>query len=173
MIKPYKLQATSYKLSISHGFTLLEVLIGAAIITASLVATLSIFQQLLKINRENMMNTKAEFLLAEGLEGARIWRDQSWLNLSNLMVGTNYRYAWASDKWATTTTVTLLDGGFDRTIQTAAVARDSSSHDIVSSGGANDSDTRLVTVTVAWRATVGAGTTTRSVSVYLTNLFGD
>ena len=113
--------------------------------------------------------TQANFLLEEGLEAARIWRDTSWTNLGDWSSETEYYLIWSSGKWATSTINTFLDGKFERKIKLEAVSRDGDSDDIVVNGGADDPGTKLITAAVAWRAS--GATTTKTVSTYLTRLF--
>ncbi len=157
-------------MSYQRGFSLVEVLVGAAIIVSSLVGLLTIFGNLAQLNVKNIQAAQAAFLLEQGAEVARYWRDQNWSNISGLTAATNYRAVYASNRWSTSTTPTLIDGLFDRTIVATNVNRDSN-QDIVTSGGTLDSETRLITVTVAWRQ--DAATTTKTLSLYLSNIFND
>lgn len=163
---------------ISHisqsGFTILELLIGSAIIAGFLLAATYSFQIFLRLSRENNNSLQSSFLLEEGLEVGRIWRDISWLNISGLTDGNGgngYYYNFTNGQWATSTVNTFVDGLFERKLQVARAYRDTSTHELVSSGGTEDQDTRLLTVSVAWKTSTG--TTTRSLSTYLTNLFNN
>ncbi len=71
--------------------------------------------------------------------------------------------------WQASTTNTYV-GNFERRVTFAAVYRDTNS-DIVSSGGTLDSGARFVTSSVSW--SVRGATTTRSVSTYLTDIYGN
>lgn len=162
------LQATSHKPQANQGFTLLEILIGASIITASFLGVLTVFDRLTGASRQMVELTQAGFLLEEGLEAARIWRDNSWANLGDWPAGTEYYLTWSGSKWATSTANVFLDGQFERKIKLTAVSRDGNS-DIVSAGGTDDPNTKLMTITVAWSAS--GATTTKTLSAYFTNLF--
>ena len=156
----------------SLGFTLLEILIGAGIITASFLGVLTVFDRLTKTSRQLTELTQANFLLAEGLEAARLWRGNDWGNFSNWPAGTEYYLTWNGSRWATSTVNIFLDGKFDRHLAVAPVARADGTKDILppgGGGGTTDPDTKLITVTVAW-PTAGA-TTTKTLSAYFTNLF--
>ena len=164
------LKPKSYKLKATRGFTMLEILIGASIITASFLGVLTVFDRLTKASRQMVELTQANFLLEEGLEAARLWRDTGWANLGNWPNGTAYYLTWNGSKWATSTSNVFLDGKFERKVTVANVQRDNTSQDIVLSGGTVDANTKLVTMTVAWSTTPGA-TTTKTISAYFTNLF--
>lgn len=151
------------------GFTMLEILIGASIITASFLGVLTVFDRLTRASRQMVELSQAASLLEEGLEVGRLFRDQSWINLANWPAGTIYYLTWTGSTWATTTVNALIDSKFERQVSLTNVSRDDTSKNIVSSGGTVDPNTKLVTVTVAWSTT--GGTTTRSLSAYLTNLF--
>ena len=153
-----------------QGFTLLEILVGASIITASFLGVLTVFDRLTKSSRQMVELTQAGFLLEEGLEATRVWRDTGWANLGNWPNGTEYYLTWSGSKWATSTTNTLLDSKFERKIKVANVNRDNTSKDIVLSGGTDDANTKLVTATVTWSSASGP-TTVKTLSAYFTKLF--
>lgn len=151
---------------------MLEILIGASIITASFLGVLTVFDRLTKASRQMTALTQAGFLLEEGLEVARIWRDNGWVNLGNWPAGTTYYLTWNGSRWATSTINVFLDGKFERKISLANVSRDNSTKDIIppaGGGGTLDVNTELLTVTVAWPS--GGATTTKTMSAYFTNLF--
>ncbi|MBI2100753.1 MAG: hypothetical protein HYT47_01935 [Candidatus Vogelbacteria bacterium] len=151
------------------GFTLLEILIGASIITASFLGVLTVFDRLTKSSRQMVELTQASFLLEEGLEAARLWRDNGWSNLGDWPSGTEYFLTWSAGKWATSTVNTYLNGRFERRVKMLNVNRDNTSKDIILNGGTDDPNTKLVTVSVAWWS--NGATTTKTLSAYLTNLF--
>ena len=154
------------------GFTLLEILIGAGIITASFLGVLTVFDRLTKTSQQMIYLTQANFLLEEGLEAARIWRDASWANLGNWPAGTAYYLTWSGGKWATSTNNIFLDSQFERKIKLDSVARDDNSDDIIppgGGGGTDDPGTKFMTMSVAWSA--NGATTTKSISTYLTDFF--
>ena len=152
------------------GFTMLEILIGASIITASFLGVLTVFDRLTRASRQMVELTQASFLLEEGLEAVRIWRDTGWANLGNWPAGTEYYLIWSGSKWATSTVNVFLDGKFERKMTATNVQRNTSK-DIVPSGGTDDPNTKLMTATVAWSAPGGGATTTKTISTYFTNLF--
>jgi len=150
------------------GFTMLEILVGASIITASFLGVLTVFDRLSKSSRAMVELTQAGFLVEEALEAARTWRDSGWANLGNWPANTDYYLAWSGSRWATSTANVFLDGKFERRIRVTAVSRGGDS-DIVSSGGTDDPETKLVTATVAWWS--NGATTSKNLSTYLTDLF--
>ncbi len=156
----------------NFGFTMLEILIGTSIITASFLGVLTVFGNLTKSSRLMVELSQATLLLEEGVEAGRIFRDTDWINLGNWSVGTNYYLTWTGATWATTTANTFIDGKFERKISLANVNRDNTTKDIVLPAGGSgtlDADTKLLTVSVAWRS--NNATTTKTLSAYLTNLF--
>lgn len=152
----------------SKGFGLIEIIVGSAILTVSLIAVSTYFQKSLQFNQENKKIVQASFLLEEGLEVVKFFRDTSWSNISGLTAGTFYFLNFDGVKWATTTSNVFVDGVFERKFVINNVSRDAND-DIVSSGGTNDTDTKKATLFVSWKGRVG--TTTKSISTYLTNIF--
>jgi hypothetical protein len=151
-----------------HGFGLIEIVVGGAVLATSLMGISAYYQQSLRVSRSTAYLTQASFLLEEGLESAKIFRDISWTNISTPATGTTYYLAFDGTNWATSTTNIYIDGRFERTITLNDVYRDGND-DIVSSGGTLDIGTRKVTVTVSWWD--NAATTTRTIATYVTNIF--
>ncbi|MBI5412721.1 prepilin-type N-terminal cleavage/methylation domain-containing protein [Candidatus Peregrinibacteria bacterium] len=61
------------------GFTLVETILGIAIIGLAIAAAASLTQTSLRVGRENMRQLVAYHLAEEGLEIARNTRDTNWL----------------------------------------------------------------------------------------------
>lgn len=152
----------------NRGFGLIEIVIGSAILATSLLSISLYYQQSLKVSRSTAQVAQASFLLEEGLEVARFFRDTSWVNISVPATGTTYYLSFNGTNWATSTTNVFIDGMFERTIRLDNVYRDAND-DIVTTGGVIDTGTRKVTSTVSWRDRTA--TTTRSIGTYLTNIF--
>lgn len=150
------------------GFGLIEIIVGSAILTISLIAVSTYFQKSLQFNQGNKKIVQAGFLLEEGLEVVKFFRDTSWVNISGLTSGTSYYLNFDGTKWATSTSNVFVDNLFERKLVINNVSRDAND-DIVSSGGTNDADTKKVTLFVSWKGRVG--TTTESISTYITNIF--
>lgn len=153
---------------LSRGFGLIEIIIGSTILTVSLIAISTYFQKSLQLSQDSGKTVQASFLLEEGIEVIKFFRDTSWTNISGLTVGTSYYFQFDGTKWATTTSNVFVDGIFERKLVIDNVSRDVSD-DIVSSGGTNDADTKKATVSVSWLGR--NGTTTKSISTYIANIF--
>ena len=153
------------------GLTLVEVLIATSIILVFLLALLGVHNLYLKTAFSNGDVIKAAELAEEGLEVARFLRDSSWsVNIVPLSLGTNYGLVFNAGVWQATTTNIWVYGIFKRVVTFSAVYRNASA-DIVSSGGTLDPGTLKVISTVSWPS--GGATTTKSVSTYITNIFGN
>lgn len=152
----------------SKGFGLIEIVVGSAILAISLIAISGYFQKALQLNQDSGKTVQASFLLEEGIEIVKFFRDTSWLNISGLTVGTSYFLQFDGVKWATTSSNVFVDNVFERKLVIDNVSRDVND-DIVSSGGTEDADTKKVTISVSWLGR--NGTTTKSISTYLTNIF--
>lgn len=152
----------------NKGFGLIEIIVGSAILTLSLLAVSTYFQKSLQFNQDNKKIVQASFLLEEGIEVVKFFRDTSWSNISGLTADTSYFLNFDGVKWATSTSNVFVDNLFERKLVINNVSRNAND-DIVSSGGTNDADTKKVTLSVSWKGRVG--TTTKSISTYLTNIF--
>lgn len=154
-----------------QGSVLLEVVIGAAIMSASLLSLMSVFNMSLRFAEQSIKKTQASFLLEEGMEVVRILRDSGWHdNIESLDTGTPYYLDFSEDKWIAASTADYIDGVFDRVFILNDVYRDSN-YDIVDLGGDLDTDTRKITVAISWFD--GKGTTKESIHSYITNIFDD
>lgn len=153
---------------ISKGFGLVEIVVGASILTISLIGVSGYFQKALQLSQDSHKLVKASFLLEEGVEIAKFFRDTSWLNISGLSPGATYYLRFDGVRWATTTSNIFIDNIFERKLIINNVSRDSND-DIISSGGTNDPDTKKVSVSVSWLGR--NGTTTKTISTYITNIF--
>ncbi len=155
----------------NKGFGLLEIAIGISVISLSIFSLTAISNLALKLTEESARNTQASFLLEEGIEALKILRDSSWsANIASLATETTYYPSFTNHNWQTTLTNIYIDGIFERSFVLQNVNRDIND-DIVSSGGILDPDTKKLTVFVSWLSR--NGTTTQSVSAYITNLFNN
>lgn len=154
------------------GVSLVEVIVASAIIATATVALFASFALVLSSSLRNSSMLKAVFLLEEGSEAVRFMRDYSWnTNISSLSNGINYYFYWdTSLGWRATTTSSLIDSKFDRSVVFSAVNRDASGN-VVSSGGSLDSDTKKATISVAWRE--GTATTTKNLETYVFDTFNN
>lgn len=155
--------------------SLVEILVAMFVFSIVLGTLITASNMYLSKSGDNLKSAKAAYFAEEGIEAMKTIRDASWTsNIASLSTSTTYylKFNTASSTnyaWNTMTAATSTDG-FTRTITLASVNRDSTGH-IVSSGGTYDANTRLVTVSVSWLAK--AGTTTKSILTYLTNIIGN
>jgi len=153
----------------TSGLTLVEVLIATAIIMGFLTTLVTVHNAYLNSSFSNLDSVKATYLAEEGTESIKGLRDASWIaNINSLSNGTPYYLSFVGGAWTTTTTPSLIDSQFSRTIVFNSVNRDVSS-DITTTGGTLDPNTREVLVTVSWLD--HAATSTRVLDTYITNLF--
>ncbi len=133
-----------------NGFFLIEAVIASAIVATTLVMMLGAISNVVAISKYSLQKTQASYLLEEGVEVAKLLRNQSWANISGLTNGTTYYMSWSGSAWSYTTTAPgTATGIFTRSIVFSSVSRDGSDN-IVASGGTVDAGTRLGTVTVSW-----------------------
>lgn len=150
-----------------QGFSIIEVLVGASIISFVLVGMIAAFGNFLRLGDQSVRLAQATFLLEETAEVLRLLRDDDWDNISTLSLNSDHFLDFNGSSWSVTDQNVYVDGAFERKFQLSAVNRDGS--DDISPTGTNDPDTRLVTTSVSWKR--GSATTTRQISFYLTNMF--
>ena len=154
----------------NSGFGLVEIVIGSAILSVSLLSISNLFQLTLRASSVTQSAVQGNYILEEGLEITKLLRDTSYAtNILGMSTTVDYHYSWNGTTWVTTTVNTLIDGKFDRTITFANVNRDLNGD--IAATGTNDPNVRLATVSISWRDPIG--TTTRSVQAYIVNIFGN
>ena len=157
------------------GFTLIEVLIGCAIMTTMIFVVMSAAQKGISLSGNALKQTQANLLLEEGAEAVRSIRDTNWTTISGITRNSNYYLVYTSgggaDGWSLNQTPTTIDSTFIRTIVVSAVARDTND-DIVanySSGAYDDGKTLKATVTVSWSSS--QNNFSKDISFYLSDIF--
>ncbi len=150
------------------GFGMIETVVGLAIMIVVLFAVLQSYNYYLRFAFSHRYDVKAALLAEEGVEAVKFLRDSSWSkNIGGLQTGTLYSLVFDGQSWATTTTSLYIDGIFDRTFKVDSVYRNSD--DDISTSGVLDPGTVRLTVNVSYNSNFG--TTTKSISTYITNLF--
>jgi len=160
------------------GFTLVEVLIGCAIISVTVFALMVSARKTIQLSNRALKQAQANTLLEEGVEAVKSIRDNSWSSISSLASNTNYYlyFNTGSNEWTlslSTSTPPLsvptypIDGTFNRFVVFTPVYRDS--NDNISDTGTVDNGTEKVAVTVSWNGS--SGPVSKNLVFYLTNLF--
>jgi hypothetical protein len=153
------------------GAGLVEVVVGAAIVTLVVISLLATYGLYLTQGLENVGRVQAALISEEGIEALKFMRDASWTtNIVPLTASSTYYLVYSGGIWDSTTSPVMIDGKFVRTFTLYNVSRDTNSN-IVTSGGTNDPGTKKATVSVSWR--ISTGTTTKQVSTYLFDLYGN
>ena len=151
------------------GFTLVEIVVAAAIISFSLTSMVAIASNSIGYSRRSLDTYAASASLEEGMEVVRMFQRNGWSTVSGLTENTPYylTFATAPDAWSLSTTP-HTDGILTRTVTFAPVYR--SGGQIVTDGsGSIDTGTRLVTVTVSWSE---SGTTvSKTLSAYISDIY--
>ena len=160
----------NFQLKFSAGFGLIEAVAGISLVSIFIFSLMLASQLSQKIASESVKNTQAFFLLEEGVDAIKILRDTSWSsNISNLAPGTSYFFSYNGIAWVSTANNVYVDGIFERKFSLNNVYRDA--NDDIAVLGTLDSGTKKATVSVSWQGRTG--TTTKSASFYLTDLFSN
>ncbi|MBI2639427.1 MAG: hypothetical protein HYW90_00845 [Candidatus Sungbacteria bacterium] len=156
----------------ARGFGLIEVVVGAALVTLFLFGIAEVGKLGSRLVDDAGERLQAAFIIEEGIDAVRGIRDSGWSNgILPLVADTDYWLFFEGTRWThSTSSRPFIDGKFDRRLQLSQVQRDASD-DIVLNGGTNDPNTRKVAVSVSWQER--GATTTMSVSTYITNLFNN
>ena len=144
-----------------------EILVAVTIIVVSVLAAMTVTQKSIFVSRQAFHSTQVAFLLEEGAEATRIFRDNAWTNISGLTADTNYYPTFEGGTWILSSIPNTV-GIFTRTVKIANVNRDNTTKDI-SGFGIDDPETKLVTVTVSWLE--GTTTITKTLQFYIMKIF--
>lgn len=154
----------------NRGSGIVEIIVGLAVIVLGIFSLLKTYNYYLKFALSHRYDVQTALLAEEGIEAVRFLRDFSWTTkIAPLTPNTSYRLAFVNSIWTSTTSPKYIDAKFDRIFVLSDVYRDSS--DVIASSGTLDPNTKKVIVSVSVRGVFG--TTTRSISAYITNLFSN
>lgn len=138
-----------------NGFSVLEVILAAAIFMIFSTGAVMTVVQSYNANRLGMENTVASQFAAEGIEAAKAIKNRGYSNLTNFTaVGlqrNNPGNFWEFDPLGEGTNDTLLHNSGDnyiRTIKVESVNRDGNGN--IQPSGTPDPDTKKITATVTW-----------------------
>lgn len=152
----------------NKGMSLIEVVIGLAIISTSFFAVFSAYNFFIKVAVRNAEATKVNFLVEEGVEAVRSIRDSGWDDFYALSTSTDYYLLFDAGSWIATTSNIYLEDRFERKFIVSKVYRDFLG-DVSDNSGTLDEGIRKVDISVSW-STAGA-TSTVSIETYLANLY--
>ncbi len=154
----------------NKGVALVEILVAAAIIASSFVAVLGVYANLSSLSLQSLPKLQAAFLAEEGIEALHSMRDGGYsTNIGNLSSVPKYYlvYAQNTEAYGATTTTTIIDSRFYRTVQIEDVYRDGAYN--IASSGTLDADTKKATVMVSWQN--NNATSTHTLQTYVFNIF--
>src|SRR3989338_2806173 len=154
----------------SRGIGLIEAVAGISIVSVFIFSLMLATQLSQKIVGESVRNIQASFLLEEGADAVKIFRDTSWSSgIGSLATGTDYYFSYNGTAWISANSNVYVDEVFERKFVLNNVYRDA--NDDIAPSGTLDNGTKKATVSVSWRGRTG--TTTKSASFYLTDLFSN
>lgn len=144
------------QLSEKNGFSIVEIVIGAAIVAMVTTAIAAAWQFYTVMSLQSARQAQAAVLLEEGGEIVRYLRDKGWdANIAVWSLDKEYYLIWWNGDFVATTTPTAINTDYSRTVEFSSVTRNAQD-DIVKSGGTTDPSTRLVDI----RVRSGTSTTT-------------
>ena len=130
------------------GFSVIEILISTAIISAIGTMIVLSFNLYVRMSERNSNNIQAALHLEEASEALIFLRDSSWTdNIFPLSVGVEYYLYWDGSSYSISTEP-LLQDEFQKTFVISEVNRDSS--DSISESGEIDPNTFLVDIKISW-----------------------
>ncbi len=135
----------------TRGALLAEVLITVAILGILIPALGQLYWAVLRGKGESLNKLKADYLVWEYVEGARVIKDRGWENLVN----GKWSLSTETGKWELVSDpeVEMVDG-FERGLEIMSVYRDLAG-EIIEDGGVLDRSSKRVRIRVAWSSALG------------------
>jgi len=148
------------------GIGIIEVIICIAIITITFWSFTGIAKYSLKIQEQSKAKIEAINLASEAIEAVRSIRDESWDNISSLLLETKYYPIISENKWTLTlNNPGLINGTYSYSVTLERIYRDA--NDNISETGTEDNQTKKIIALVEWPDR--EETKQISLSTYLTN----
>lgn len=148
----------------SSGFSLIEVMLAAALFMILASGAVVVILQGLDSNRLGEEQMIATYYATEGIEAVRSIKNQNFDSIANT-AGTGI--AEVGSSWAFSGSNNTFSSKYTRTITVSDVRRDVSGN-IVASGGTVDPLAKKITSTVAWNFSPSRANSVELIS-YLTN----
>jgi len=131
----------------NKGFSIIEIIVSASIISIAVLSTIGVFQIYLKLSNKNVAQTQAALLVEEAAEGIQTIRDSGWNStISTYTPDTVYYLSWNGTAYSLSTTPSYIDDSYQREIVFSRIYRDDSSN--ISDSGTEDENTRKISITV-------------------------
>lgn len=153
--------------SLQSGVSIVEVILGVAIITGMVGAIGLTVNTYVDTREDLLLDTKALYLTEDGLELMRAARDTDWNTIDALPLDTPLAFDLSGGTIAITTTPEVIDSTFTRTFEVHALYRNASDDvvDSSASGATVDDEGRAIEMNV-----VGTNGTT-TLETIITNLY--
>lgn len=158
----------SFKSVSSRGVTVIEVLIGAAMVSTIVIMVLVTLSLFLDSRQELLTKTKSLYAAEQGIEMLRWLRDDNWNAIATIPLNTTYYLSVATSTLGVSATPEVLEGTLRREFVARSVYRDGTTDDIVASttaGAVIDTGAREIEMRV------GDGQSTSTLFVVLTDIF--
>jgi hypothetical protein len=131
----------------NSGFGLVEIVVASAIIIIVGVSVTAAWQEYLKLIGKNSQSVQAALIIEEYGEAIHIFRDLSWANISNFSLNNPYYLYWDGTKYATSTSLQIVNGNYSVMATVRPIYRDANSN--ISESGILDNSTRNILLTVS------------------------
>lgn len=157
-----------FKQASRSGVTVIEVLIGAAMVATIVIMVMVSLSLFLDSRQELLTKAKALYAAEQGIELLRWLRDDNWNTIAAIPLNTTYYLNVATSTIGVGATPEILEGTLHREFVVREVYRDATTDDIVASttaGAVADNGTREVEMRV------GDGESTTTLSVLLADIF--
>lgn len=128
------------------GFSVVEVVIGAALVAVVATGVAAAWQFYVKMAGQSSRMAQADLLVEEASDAIQYMRDSGWTaNLASLLQSTPYYLAWNGSSYIATTSATTTNG-FARIVVFSSVKRDA--NDNIAATGTNDPGTLQATISI-------------------------
>lgn len=137
------------RLNRTRGVSAIEAVIGISLMATVVLFTVFAVTRFVSIGKDQVARTQALYLTEEVMEAGRYYRDASWSTFFALPHNSNL-YAQITSGAITLTATPQTVEGFTTIFRLYDVRRDTTTKDIVASGGTVDTQTLLMIATTTW-----------------------
>ena len=143
------MKINKFKKDLQNGLSVIEIIVGSAILLTVITSITTLLIFYVSLEYKTSLKTSAAILLEEGSEAVQIMRDSNWTeNIASLSNNVDYFLYWNGIEYKATTTPSLINEKFYRTITLSNIERAGDDSIVQNGFGTIDDKTKKVTIKI-------------------------